>query len=167
MKRVFCCLAIVLFASCSYRSSSVRLQGDPVSIAWLAGTWQGEFEGASSGRRGSLSFYLPSGTDSLVGDVMMVDPAGNVIHAADRADVHRLHVRNNQLLSIDVVVVHADAIRGVLEPYIAPDCSCVVSTTFIGRVLGDEITGTFETRGSSGYRAEGVWRMTRTGSTRP
>jgi hypothetical protein len=35
---------------------------------------------------------LRSGTDSLYGDVVMVDPRGQTIRAADPAEVHRLHV---------------------------------------------------------------------------
>jgi hypothetical protein len=165
MKRIPYCLALALLSACSHRSTPVRLQGDPVSIAWLGGAWQGEYWSASSSGRGSLRFYLESGTESVVGEIAMVDPAGHVIHPADRADVHRLHVRTTQLLHIDFVAVRADTIRGVLEPYVAPECACIVSTTFVGKVLGNEVTGTFETHGGSGLRTDGFWRMTRTGST--
>lgn len=166
MKRALCSLATILLAGCAMRSTPVLLQGDPVAIAWLGGAWEGEYQGTTSGRRGSLSFYLPSGTDSLVGDVLMVDPAGRAIQAADRAEEHQIHARSMQLLRIEVVIARGDTLRGVMEPYVAPDCGCVVSTTFVGRVAGDEIRGTFESLGSAGYRAEGVWWVTRTGTSR-
>lgn len=167
MTRIRWCLVLALFSGCASRGSPVRLQGDAVSIAWLGGVWQGEYWGSDSGRRGSLDFHLPSGTDSLSGEVMMLDPMGNVMRSADPADAHRLHAQSARLLSIEIVIAHADTIHGVLEPYIAPDCNCVVSTTFVGRVLGNEIAGTFETRGRAGQRTSGSWRLARTGSTRP
>jgi hypothetical protein len=165
MLRSVSILALSLLAACSFRSTPVRLQGDAVSIAWLGGAWNGEYWGATSGRRGNLAFYLPSGTDSLAGDVMMQDAAGMQLQPADPPVVHRMHVHSPQLLRVDLVVAYRDSIRGVLEPYIAPDCRCTVSTTFTGQVTGNEIEGIFETRSSSALLAVGRWRVTRTGTT--
>jgi hypothetical protein len=138
----------------------VRLQGDPVSIAWLAGSWTGEYWGGT-GRGGSLSFTLRSGSDSLYGDVTMMDLAGQPMRSADPTDVHRGHVHAPQQLRIDFVAVHADSIRGTLEPYVLPECECIVSTTFVGQVRGTQITGSFQTRNAGRLRAEGSWEMKR------
>ena len=158
-------LAIAFTVACrTVPQMPVQLQGDPLSIAWLAGSWTGEYWGGAGGRGGSLSFTLRSGTDSLYGDVTMVDPHGQQLHAADAMDVHARHVRSPQQLRIDVVRADADSIRGVLEPYVAPDCECTVNTTFFGQVRGDEIKGTFQTRNGGRVQAEGSWEMKRTGA---
>ena len=155
-------LAVALVVGCSSTPQvPVRLQGDPTSISRLAGNWSGEYWGAAGGRGGSLSFSLRSGTDSLYGDVTMIDPRGQTIRSADPMDVHAQHVRSPQQLRIDFVAVRADSVRGMLEPYIAPDCECSVSTTFFGRVAGDRIAGTFQTRAAGRVQAEGSWEMKR------
>ena len=124
----------------------VQLKGDPTSIAWLAGSWTGEYWGGVGGRGGSLSFTLRSGTDSLYGDVTMMDPHGQQLRPADPTDVHALHVRSPRRLRIDVVRVE--------------------TTTFMGRVEGDRITGDFSTRAGGRVRAEGSWEMKRVGEGR-
>jgi hypothetical protein len=162
-RRVLAGLAVVLAAGCGTQSMPVRLQGDPVSIAWLAGSWTGEYWGGASGRGGSLAFTLRSGTDSLYGDVTMVGLAGQPLRAADPMDVHRVHVQSAQQLRIDFVAAQADSVRGTLEPYVSPECDCVVTTTFVGQVRGDRIGGTFETRSAARVMAVGEWEMHRVG----
>jgi len=158
-------LAVFLVTGCqSTPQRPVRLAGDPASLARLAGTWSGQYWGGGGGRGGSLSFTLRSGSDSLYGDVAIVDPRGQTIRAADPASVHAAHVASPQQLRIDFVAVRADSVRGVLEPYVAPDCECTVNTTFFGQVRGDEIKGTFQTRNGGRVQAEGSWEMKRTGS---
>ena len=158
-------LAVFLVTGCqSTPQRPVRLAGDPASLARLAGAWSGQYWGGSGGRGGSLSFTLRSGSDSLYGDVAIVDPRGQTIRAADPASVHAAHVASPQQLRIDFVAVRADSVRGVLEPYIAPDCECTVNTTFFGQVRGNEIKGTFQTRNGGRVQAEGSWEMKRTGS---
>ena len=62
--------------------------------------------------------------------------------------------------------MRSDSLRGVLEPYIAPDCQCAVSTTFLGHVKGSQITGTFQTRSAGRVQAEGSWEMKRVGEAK-
>lgn len=158
-------LAVAITAAChSAPQAPVRVQGDPTSMARLAGAWIGQYWGGAGGRGGSLAFTLRSGSDSLYGDVTMIDPRGAPIRAADPSGTHAMHVASPQQLRIDFVAIRADSIRGVLEPYIAPDCQCAVSTTFVGQVSGDQIKGTFQTRNAGRVQAEGTWEMKRTGS---
>ena len=152
-------VALLLAVGCGGTSMPVRLQGDPVSIAWLAGSWTGEYWGGT-GRGGSLSFTLRSGSDSLYGDVTMMDLAGQPMRSADPEHV-RTRVNSPRQLRIDFVAIQADSIRGTLEPYVLPECECVVSTTFVGQVRGSQITGSFETRQAGRLRAEGSWEMKR------
>ncbi|MEO8563347.1 MAG: hypothetical protein ABI601_14785 [bacterium] len=162
MRRTIATLALLSAAGCqSQQFMPVQLQGDPLSISSLAGMWVGEYWGAAAGRGGSLTFTLRSGSDSLYGDVTMVDPAGQAIRAADTPDAHRTHMGASQQLRIDFVAVHADSVRGTLEPYVAPDCQCIVSTTFVGQMRGSEMKGTFATSNAGRVRAEGTWEMHR------
>lgn len=155
-------LALVVAVACkSAPPTPVQLQGDPRSISGLAGSWAGEYWGASGGRGGSLSFSLRAGSDSLFGDVTMVDTQGKAVRSADPTDVHAMHAASSQQLRIDFVAVKADSLRGTLEPYIAPDCDCSVNTTFFGQVRADKIAGTFVTRSAGRVRAEGSWEMRR------
>jgi hypothetical protein len=157
-------LAAALAIGCqTIPQTPVPLLADPTSLSHLAGAWTGEYWGGAGGRGGSLAFTLRSGTDSLYGDVTMIDPRGQTIRSADPADVHAQHVRSPQQLRIDFVSVHADSVRGMLEPYVAPDCECTVSTTFLGHVSGDKIAGTFQTRSAGRMQAEGSWEMRRIG----
>ena len=154
-------LVLLLLACRSTPSTPVRLQGEPSAITGLAGTWTGEYWNGAGGRGGSLGFALRSGTDSLYGDVTMLDPRGQQLRAADPMDVHRAHVHSATQLRIDLVMAQGDSVRGVLEPYISPDCECAVSTTFFGRVSGNRIDGRFETRNGGRVRAEGRWELKR------
>jgi hypothetical protein len=154
-------LAAMLAVGCTSQSMPVRLQGDPLAIASLAGRWTGEYWGGAAGRGGSLAFTLRAGSDSLFGDVTMVDPKGEQLRAADQMEVHRMHVQSAQGLRIDFAAVQADSVRGTLEPYIGPDCGCIVSSTFFGQVKGDRISGRFETRNAGRILAEGTWEMKR------
>ena len=153
--------AFTLAACSSPQFTPIQLQGDPMSIAALAGAWVGEYSGGAGGRAGSISFNLRSGSDSLFGEVTMTDPTGQAIRAADAAEIHRMHVRTPQNLRIDFVAVHSDSLRGTLEPYTSPDCGCVVGTTFIGHRSANEIRGTFETRSGGQLRAQGTWAVKR------
>jgi hypothetical protein len=154
-------LAVTLAIGCQSQFMPVKLQGDPFSISSLVGDWTGEYWGAAGGRGGSLAFTLRSGSDSLYGDVTMADPAGQPIRAADAADAHHAHVSSSQQLRIDFVSAQADSVRGTLEPYISPDCQCIVSTTFMGQVIGNQMKGIFTTRNAGRVRAEGTWEMKR------
>jgi hypothetical protein len=154
-------LALVLAVGCRSQSVPVRLQGDPFVVSSLAGTWNGEYWNGVGGRGGSLAFSLSSGSDSLYGDVMMVAATGQTMLPADPAEAHKAHVHTTQRLRIDFVAVRADSVRGTLEPYIAPECSCTVGTTFVGAVRGNVMTGIFETRHEGRVLATGKWEMHR------
>jgi hypothetical protein len=153
-------VALALFG-CGGRPSPVILQGEPASIRSLAGEWAGEYWSAASERRGVINFSLAAGSDSAYGDVLMFAPLGQPIHAADRAEEHLVHARQAQSLRIDFVNVSFGGVRGVLEPYIAPDCQCAVTTHFTGAIVGDTIRGTFITRGDVIGIRDGVWFMVR------
>jgi hypothetical protein len=156
--------AVVTALACrTLPQTPVHLEGDAASLTALAGTWVGEYWGGADGRGGSLTFALRAGSDSLYGDVTMVDPHGQIVRAADPMETHRLHVSSPQQLRIDFVAVRADSVRGRLEPYVSPGCTGAVVTTFGGRVSDGRLDGRFSTRGGGRELAEGRWEMKRTG----
>ena len=164
MRRVIVGTLVLLLAGCRATPAvPVQLQGEPSAIARLAGTWVGEYRNGAGARAGWLDFSLRTGSDSLYGDVTMVDPRGQQLRAADPMETHRMHVQSPTRLRIDLVIVQGDSVGGVLEPYISPDCDCAVSTTFFGRVSGNRIEGRFETRNAGRLRAEGKWELERKG----
>src|SRR6266566_2530744 len=138
MRHTSACLALVALAACASKQTPIQLQGEPAAIATLTGDWDGEYwSGGPSGRRGTLKFYIGAGTDSTFGDVTMVTPMGESVQPVDQGPVHRAHTRLAQSLRIDFARVANGAVTGVLEPYIAPDCECEVTTTFTGTISGD------------------------------
>ncbi|MDQ3950287.1 MAG: hypothetical protein M3282_08060 [Gemmatimonadota bacterium] len=154
-------VAVLGVVACRYQPSPVLLQGTRPEIAGLAGDWSGEYSGMQSGRTGSISLRVIAGRDTAFGDVVMVGNTGQRLVAADDAREHLAHARSADVLRMTFVRVAEGRVSGALEPYTAPDCQCVVSTTFSGAVQGDVIEGTFVTRAAGGLEQTGRWRVTR------
>jgi hypothetical protein len=151
-------------AACRYQPSPVTLRGSAPEIAALAGEWGGEYSGAQSGRSGSISLRITAGGDTAYGDVVMVSNTGQQLVAAHAQREHLAHARSADVLRISFVRVAQGQVTGVLEPYVAPDCQCRVTTSFTGTVQGDVIEGTFATHASEGLEQSGRWRVTRSRS---
>ncbi len=147
---------------CNYTPPPVPVGGDSASIAQLTGRWIGEYRGIESGRTGSIVFELKSSGDSATGDVLMDARQGGAhIQPADSPEQHRLHATTPQMLFIRFVGVKDGKVAGQLEPYVAPDCDCVVYTVFTGFVRADTIDGTFFTEARTLLSQRGEWRVVR------
>ncbi len=69
-----------------------------------------------------------------------------------------------QVLRIDFVQAARGQISGRLQPYRDPACGCILSTTFEGKLEGNQIAGTFVMYHSGdGERQTGNWEVTRKG----
>ena len=158
-------IAAVLLSGCQFRPTPVPMSGDPASLAALAalaGTWRGTYRGTQSSRTGSITFTVRANGDSAFGDVLMEASTGmTVVHPADDPIAHRQHASQPRLLAVRFVEIVGGEVEGVLEPYVAPDCDCTVTTTFTGRVIADTVRGTFITRGRLIAPQTGVWAATR------
>jgi hypothetical protein len=153
---------LVALAACHYTPTHVPLRGAASDIAALAGKWDGEYSSVESGRSGVIIFEITAGTDTAHGDVLMTPQYGQSLRAADAGTrMHEEHVRSSELLTVRFVRIEGGAVRGELEPYIAPDCQCAVTTVFRGVVKGDRIEGTYITRGAGGLVQEGRWAAKR------
>ena len=148
-------------AACHYRPAPVGLQGSPGEIAALAGEWTGEYTGTQTGRNGGILLQVVAGRDTAYGDVIMSTGAGQQLLAAHAPSEHEAHARAAEVLKITFVRVAGGGVTGALEPYRAPDCQCVVATTFSGEARGDMIEGTFVTRGPGELQQSGRWRVQR------
>jgi hypothetical protein len=94
--------------------------------------------------------------------VLMTPQFGQPLRATDAGTrMHEEHVRSTELLTVRFVRIDGSAVRGILEPYIAPDCQCSVTTVFRGTVTGDRVEGTYTTRGPNDLVQEGRWSAAR------
>jgi hypothetical protein len=160
MNRLLGLLAVVSLTACSSHSMPVLLQGEPVSVASLSGDWSGTYWNGAS-RRGALKFYIGAGEDDTFGDVTMFSPLGERMQPADQGPAHRAHTRLAQSLRVDFDWEAGGKLTGTLEPYIAPDCLCKVTTTFTGTFVGDTLRGTFTTTGGTKEVVDGQWQLVR------
>jgi hypothetical protein len=169
MRRVFAAMAAVTMtaavAACRYQPEPVPLLAAPADIAALAGRWEGQYLGRESGRSGSIVFMIAAGKDTAYGDVLMGRDPGNwgpPITAADAATgEHARHASSAELLRVSFVRIRGGRTEGKLEPYIAPDCHCTVTTTFRGAITDNVIQGDYVTRGPDGLQQTGTWSVTR------
>ena len=159
-------LITALAAGCRYRPEPVPLVGSHPAIEALEGQWFGEYSSRDTRRAGSILFEITAHGDSAFGDVLMQVPAGEVApRPADLLAGHEKHVRSTEMLSVRFVEVSGNTIQGELEPYFAPDCECVVRTTFHGTREGFGIYGTFITRTQAGIIQRGDWWVKRRGES--
>lgn len=159
----FSIVLLVSVVGCTGSPEPVPVVAEPMDLATLQGEWRGEYRAPTVRRSGSILFRLEAGSDTAFGDVVMIPadadrPLGPPdLEVGPEGDPSRA-----QVLRIAFVRVESGTVSGTLEPYRDPECGCAVSTTFTGRLEGDEITGTFvAVRGAGGGRFSGSWRVRR------
>lgn len=158
----------LLAAACSANPAPVPVAAGEAELSALAGEWRGEYRAEETGRSGGILFVVEPGRDTAHGDVLMVPPDAELprqfpreagrpgARPADRAGA------GPQPLRIAFVRLAGGEVRGMLEPYEAPDCRCIVRTEFTGRLAGDRIEGRFVTTGEELRRVQrGWWRVER------
>lgn len=155
-------LSMAMLGCGRYQPTPVPVQGVQADIAALAGDWEGSYSSLDSRRDGTITFTITAGADSAFGDVLMVPHAGGQVLASDASSPqHLAHARSPELLRVTFVRIAGGRVQGALEPYVAPDCQCVVTTMFQGAATSDRIEGTYITTGRDGLRQEGRWSMRR------
>jgi hypothetical protein len=143
-------LAAALASSCSSSNPAPPVPVAGSDLAALAGRWVGEYSSEATGRTGSIVFELESGDKVARGDVLMVPK--------DAKDPGVMP----QVLTINFVDAAGGVLRGTMDPYRDPACDCQVQTTFVGRLSGDMIEGTFTTTPSGNAPiTTGRWKMAR------
>ena len=157
--------ALLVLAACTSQTPPpVTVVAGKADLEVLAGEWWGEYSSADSGRQGRIRFQLEAGERTAHGDVvMMTDRSSGVPDPANPASrgpvVEALSIRFVQLDAGGAAVV------GNLEPYRDPACGCILSTTFLGHLDGDRISGTYVSNGGPEHpTVTGRWRVDRRGS---
>lgn len=156
--------AVVLTASlvgCGGTQTPVPVVGLEADISRLAGQWEGEYSSVESGRSGSITFKLVAGADSATGDVLMTPqwlnrPSGGNMQPGPTTQPVA------QPLSIRFVRVSGGQVSGALEPYPDPNCGCTLHTTFVGRLQGDTLQGSYSSVHEQTRDVQkGRWRVVR------
>lgn len=152
-------------AGCGFHAPSVRVQGTPDMLAQITGEWWGEYVGDRlHGRNGSIVFKLEEGEASAHGDVVMTPadaerpygPRGPGRSAARQ-------IGASDVLTIRFVTAIDGTVTGALDPYWDPDRGTEATSTFVGRLTGDDtIAGSFTTQYADGQPPTGGrWEATR------
>jgi hypothetical protein len=152
----------LLTLACSATPSPVPITGDPADVAALAGEWAGEYHAYDPhGRSGTLFFRLDAGADTAQGDVLM-HIAGRETAGTIPIDDPWRGVAEDRILTITFVRAAGGSVFGRLDPYNDPVCGCEMRTTFMGRIDGNLIEGTYTSEHlSGGDRTDGSWRVSR------
>ena len=160
---------VILAAACILACSSsknpapaVPVAGARSDVSALAGRWEGEYSSEATGRSGSIVFELRPGDRVARGDVLMV-PKGAAANPPSQLPGTSDTLRTMpQVLRIDFVSAAGGVLTGTMAPYRDPDCDCEVQTTFVGRLSGNTIEGTFTTTPSGNAPiTTGRWKMER------
>ncbi len=152
-------LGIVALLGCAGPQAPVPVSGD---IAILAGDWQGEYSSAETGRVGSILFHLQAGTDSAKGDVLMVPYGAEAPRPTTDMRMPDPNTRAPRVLTIAFVRADNKSVVGQLDPYRDPDCGCLLTTTFTGKLKGNTFEGTFSSfHREMGNTTRGKWKVAR------
>jgi hypothetical protein len=135
------CLAalVVVAAACGGSQKDIAVKGEDSELIAIAGDWVGEYQGRDSGRSGPVRFSLQLGRHVAEGEVFM---------------------GGETPLKIQFIEVDGRQLKGTIAPYTDPNCSCEVSTSFLGTRTNDEVSGTFETKVKDTIQT-GTWKVAR------
>lgn len=150
-------------AGCQGVQPPVPVVGD---VMLLAGQWDGEYGGRESGRHGSIMFTLAAGADTAHGDVLMIPREWEFPAATRTGDPDapgQPPGKAPQPVKIAFVRAENRMVEGRLAPYRDPDCGCMLTTTFTGRLVSpNQFEGTFVSlHAEMGRETRGWWRATR------
>jgi hypothetical protein len=129
----------LLVAACGGGQKQVAVKGQDSELVKIAGDWEGAYEGRDSGRKGPVKFALQLGRHTAEGEVFM---------------------GGETPLKIQFVEIEGRQLKGTIAPYTDPNCSCEVSTSFLGTLANDTVSGTFETKVKDAVQT-GTWQVTR------
>lgn len=143
-------------------SQPVPLTGTPADMALLEGEWAGEYRAyRSEGRSGPLMFRLTTVADTARGDALM-DASGRMAGGTIHMEDPWAEAPPHQILSITFTPAAGGTVFGKLALYHDPVCGCEVQTTFMGRIDGNLIEGTYSSAHvNGGERSDGSWRVVR------
>jgi len=126
----------------------------------LTGQWLGEYSSAETGRSGSIVFTLRAGSDTATGDVVMTPRLQGLGPTSPNGQASPPPAP--QAIEIRFVRVSGGQVSGALAPYTDPSCNCPLHTTFVGKLVGDTLSGTYASRHENSQDSQsGRWRVVR------
>ena len=148
--------------ACGGSQSPVPVVGREADISRLAGEWSGDYSSGETGRSGSILFTLKSGTDTATGDVVMTPRYAAAGPTQAGPPSPQSAPQPSQAIDIKFVRVTGGMVSGSLAPYTDPTCNCPLHTTFVGRLVGDTLSGTYSSRHENAQDVQqGRWRVVR------
>ncbi len=132
-------------------------------VRQLAGEWHGDFWSSQTGRHGRIWFQLGAGADTATGQVLMyLRTPDQAVWRSTGPPAATANPVQTQWLSLRFVDVEGGSVSGAMDTYTDPQCDCAVRTTFIGRLDGKRLEGTYTTRGiAREYESGGHWSAER------
>lgn len=163
MRRSILLLLVPLLACHSKPSQPIPVVGASNDVARMAGEWDGFYESDDGTRGGSIDFHLKAGSDSAVGDVLMIPRDwGQPVEAWERAEVTSADAPSARTLTIRFVRVEGDSVSGRMTPFRDPTCGCRVVSSFAGKIRGGKMQGRYESlHEETGRVIRGRWEATR------
>lgn len=140
---VMCAMLGWLATSCATAPPPVPVSGSSADLSQLAGEWNGEYHGVAGGRQGIILFKLAAGADTAFGEVVMFPRERSYDASRSRERGAGPTPPTPQEINIGFVRTTGGMVSGRLEPYQDPDCGCMVTTVFEGRMRGDSIEGRY------------------------
>ncbi len=155
-----------LTACASTPPPPVEIAGAEQELRSLTGAWSGSYAYLGNGRSGSIRITLavdPKADATIAfGDVLMVPSDLAETRQVPANGTPPVNMATPQALQIRFVSVASGQVSGTMEPYRDPESGNVLSTTFLGAVKNDEISGTFMAfGGSANVPRRGTWHVRR------
>lgn len=170
MKRLLSALATPLaicLLGCTPKAPAIEVMSGDFDLDPLVGEWRGTYTGTESGRAGSIAFTLRAGETAAFGKVVMIPRAIDSAAAANLTARGSQTIQtgaDRQALTIKFVRKQGGKLLGTLDPYMDPDCRCMVNTSFEGSFTDAKtIEGQFSTNSVQPGRQPtgGTWKVTR------
>ena len=140
--------------ACATKPPGIALTSSDFDLQPLVGVWRGDYSNPQTGRRGTIAFSLRAGESFASGNVVMIPKPDSLLTAEERELASDVPSTGRSVIPIHFIRKEGGSLNGTLDPYRAPDCDCIVTTTF---------QGTFTTVPSKAGTSitSGTWRVTR------
>lgn len=165
--RIAAIAALVTWTGCASVPPPVEIAGAAAELRNLVGDWTGTYEYQGHGRRGTIRMNLrvdPASDATIAfGDVLMIPLDADRNRHPPGSDAPAGEVPAAAALAIRFVRVSDGMVSGTMEPYQDPEGGALLSTSFLGRIEKDAISGTFlASGGTANVPRRGTWKVTRT-----
>ena len=167
MQRVKVIIATAVSAltlACATKPPATEISASDFDVHPLVGVWRGDFNSAQTGRAGIVAFTLRAGESSATGNVIMIPRADSLLTPEEREALENVANPGRSVVPITFIRKEGGKMNGTLDPYRAPDCDCIVTTTFEGTFTdANTIQGTYTTVPSKAGASvtSGTWKVTR------